>query len=127
MGTRFVCTKEAPVHERIKQVIAAGSERDTVLIFRTLNNTGRVFKNVISEEVVRMERRPGGTKFEEIRELVSGVRGRAALQSGEINDGLIWASMAAGLIQDVPSCAELLERIMRDSRQHLTCAQQLVG
>jgi nitronate monooxygenase len=127
MGTRFVCTKEAPVHENIKKLIIAGTERDTVLIFRTLHNTGRVFKNAISEEVVRMERRPGGTQFEEIRDLVAGARGRATLQSGEVNGGLVWASMAAGLIDDIPSCDELLERIMRECREHLSVAQGLAA
>jgi NADH:quinone reductase (non-electrogenic) len=127
MGTRFVCTKESPVHENIKRAIVQGSERDTILIFRTLGNTGRVFKNAISEEVVRMERRPGGTKFEEIRELVAGARGRSALESGEVNSGLVWASMAAGLINDIPTCGELLERIMRECREHLGIAQQLVA
>jgi nitronate monooxygenase len=127
MGTRFVCTKEAPVHENIKKAIAGGTERDTLLIFRTLHNTGRVFKNAISEEVVRMERRPGGTKFEEIRDLVAGARGRTALQSGDINGGLVWASMAAGLIDDIPSCGELIERIVRECREHLSMAQSLAA
>ena len=127
MGTRFVCTSESPVHENVKRAIALGSERDTLLIFRTLRNTARVFKNVISEEVVRMERRPGGTKFEEIRELVTGARGRVALESGDVNAGLVWASMATGLINDIPTCGELLERIMRECREHLNIAQQLVS
>jgi NAD(P)H-dependent flavin oxidoreductase YrpB (nitropropane dioxygenase family) len=127
MGTRFLCTSESPVHENVKRAIALGSERDTLLIFRTLRNTARVFKNVISEEVVRMERRPGGTKFEEIRELVAGARGRAALESGDVNGGLVWASMATGLINDIPTCGELLERIMRECREQLNIAQQLVS
>jgi len=127
MGTRFVCTQESPVHENIKRTIVQGSERDTILIFRTLANTGRVFKNAISEEVVRMERRPGGAKFDEIRDLVAGARGRSALESGEVNSGLVWASMAAGLINDIPTCGALLERIMRECREHLSIAQQLVA
>jgi NAD(P)H-dependent flavin oxidoreductase YrpB (nitropropane dioxygenase family) len=127
MGTRFVCTQESPVHENIKRAIAQGSERDTLLIFRTLGNTARVLKNAVSEEVVRMERRPGGATFAEIRALVAGARGRAALEAGDVHGGLVWASMAAGLINDIPTCGELLERIMRECREHLSFAQQLVS
>ena len=127
MGTRFVCTREAPVHDKIKQFIAAGTERDTVLIFRTLKNTGRVFRNEIAEEVVGMEARPGGVQFADIRHLVTGQRGRAALQSGDVHGGLIWASMAAGLIDDIPTCAELLERMIADCARHLTAAREFVA
>jgi nitronate monooxygenase len=122
MGTRFVCTVEAPVHHNIKQAIAAGSERDTLLIFRTLKNTARVFKNAISEEVVTLERRPGGATFEDIRHLVSGQRGRAALASGEVADGLIWASTAMGLFDDIPTCAVLIRRIVDECRERLRVA-----
>jgi NADH:quinone reductase (non-electrogenic) len=127
MGTRFMCTKEAPVHENIKRAIVDGSERDTLLIFRTLHNTARVFKNAISEEVLELERRPGGVKFEEIRHLVTGARGHVAMQSGDLNAGLVWASMAAGLIDDIPSCAVLLERIVHECREHLTAAQKTIA
>src|SRR5262249_51399084 len=65
MGTRFMCTKEAPVHENIKSFIVQKSERDTVLIFRTLHNTARVLRNAVSEEVAKLEGRPGGVTFEE--------------------------------------------------------------
>src|SRR3546814_483962 len=78
MGTRFEVTKEAPIHESIKQALVAGSERDTKLIFRTLKNTARVFRNAISEEVVQIENRSGGATFEDIRHLVAGSQiGRA--------------------------------------------------
>lgn len=125
MGTRFVCTKEAPVHENIKQAIVEASERDTVLIFRTLQNTARVMRNSVSEEVVSLERRPGGAKFEDIRHLVAGARGREALQHGNPAGGLIWASMACGLIDDIPSCSELIERIMAECRERLTAARAI--
>jgi nitronate monooxygenase len=119
MGTRFMLTQEAPIHHNVKEALMAGSERDTVLIFRTLKNTGRVFRNATSEEVVSIERRPGGCSFEEVRPLVAGARGRATLESGAVNDGLIWASQAIGLMNDIPSCAELLERMVRQAREHL--------
>src|SRR3546814_16931101 len=78
MGTRFEVTKEAPIHEAIKQALVAGSERDTKLIFRTLKNTARVFRNAVSEEVVQIENRSGGATFEAIRHLVAGSRGQNA-------------------------------------------------
>lgn len=126
MGTRFLCTKEAPVHEDIKKLIVAGTERDTRLIFRTLRNTARVLKNAISDEVVELECRPGGVKFEEIRHLVAGARGREALQTGDANAGLVWASMATGLIYDIPSCAVLIERIVSECRDRLRTSCQLI-
>lgn len=119
MGTRFMLTQEAPIHHNIKEALIKGTERDTLLVFRTLQNSGRVFKNPISEQVVAMERRPGGCTFEEIRPMVMGARGRAALESGNVNDGLVWSSMAIGLMDDIPTCAELIERMVRE------CAQQL--
>lgn len=116
MGTRFMLTREAPVHEAIKQALVAGSERDTTLIFRALRNTARVFRNAVSEEVNLIEREPGA-KFEDIKALVAGVRGRAALETGEIDGGLIWAGLGVGLIDDIPSCAELVERIVEECRE----------
>jgi NADH:quinone reductase (non-electrogenic) len=119
MGTRFVCTQEAPVHESIKQAFRNASERDTNLIFRTMNNTARVFKNDVSEEVLATERRPGGCRFDDIRHLVVGSRGRQAWQSGDRNGGVLTAGMVIGLIDDIPTCAELVERITHDCRAHL--------
>jgi nitronate monooxygenase len=116
MGTRFCATEEAPIHRQIKEALIAANERDTQLIFRTLHNSGRVLKNAISNEVVAMERRPGGCEFKDIQPLVAGARGRAALESGEVDGGLVWASQVVGLIHDIPTCAELIERIVSDCR-----------
>lgn len=126
MGTRFIATKEAPVHENIKKVIVEGSERDTLLIFRTLHNTARVYRNSISEEVVSIEKRPGGAEFKDVQHLVSGARGRAVLKNGDVDGGLVWASMAMALIHDIPTCAELLERMVADCRASLAAAAQYV-
>lgn len=123
MGTRFCATQEAPLHPNIKQALVNGSERDTNLIFRTMRNTARVFKNAISDEVVATERRPGGCEFADIRPLVAGVRGKAALESGEVDGGIITAGMVMGLIDDIPTCAELLERMVREAREHLDHAR----
>lgn len=122
MGTRFCATKEAPIHDNIKQALVSATERDTNLIFRTLHNTARVLKNAISDEVVTMERRPGGTKFEEIRHLVTGARGRAALNAGDVHGGIVTAGQCVGLIEDIPSCAELLERMVAECREQLAVA-----
>jgi nitronate monooxygenase len=122
MGTRFVCTREAPVHESLKQALRQASERDTNLIFRTMNNTARVLKNAVSDEVVAMERRPGGCRFEDVRHLVAGIRGRDSWERGEVNGGVLTAGMVIGLIDDIPTCAELIERMTRDCRAHLSRA-----
>lgn len=111
MGTRFMATIEAPIHQNIKQTIVDSYETDTVHIFRTLNNTARVFKNKVSQEVVRIERRPGGAKFEDVRELVSGVRGKVVYENGDKDFGIWSAGIAVGLIKDIPTCKDLLNRI----------------
>lgn len=125
MGTRFLASWEAPVHHNIKQALVAASERDTRLMFRTMSNTAPVLRNVISEEVVSTERRPGGCTFEEIRHLVAGSRGRDAFASGAVDGGVVAAGQVVGLIDDIPTCAELIERIVDDCRQNLRRAAQL--
>jgi NAD(P)H-dependent flavin oxidoreductase YrpB (nitropropane dioxygenase family) len=120
MGTRFSATVEAPMHQNIKDALVAASERDTRLMFRTLRNTSRVLRNAISEEVVATERRPGGCVFEEIRPLVAGARGRAALESGEVDTGVVAAGLCVGLIDDIPTCEELMQRIVRDCKAYLS-------
>jgi nitronate monooxygenase len=114
MGTRFCATKEAPIHANVKQFLVANDERATNLIFRQFHNTGRVSKNAVSDQVVEISSRPGAV-FEDIRPLVSGARGRVALETGDLEAGLIWAGQVQGLIHDIPTCAELLGRIVRDA------------
>lgn len=80
MGTRFMVTREAPLHENIKQALVNATERDTTLLFRTLNNTSRVFTNSVAKQVVEIERRPGGARFEDVKPLVSGLRGKEAYE-----------------------------------------------
>lgn len=125
MGTRFLCTREAPVHDDIKQALVAAGERDTNLILRSMRNTARVFRNAVSDEVVALEKRPGGARFEEVRPLVAGQRGRAALESGDVQDGIVSAGMAIGLIDDIPSCDDLIRRMVADCRAHLRRALAL--
>ncbi len=115
MGTRFMATVESPIHENIKQQIVDNDERATELIFRTMHNTSRVAKNVISTQVVQMERE--GAKFEDVRELVAGTRGRSVYEVGD-NDAGIWsAGQIQGLIHDIPTCAELIHRIVREAEE----------
>jgi NAD(P)H-dependent flavin oxidoreductase YrpB (nitropropane dioxygenase family) len=117
MGTRFCATREAPIHDAIKRALLDASECDTKLIFRTLRNTGRVLKNKISQEVVALEARPGGCTFADLQPLVAGARGRGALQSGAVDEGLVWASQVVGLVEDIPTCAELIDRMVRECRE----------
>jgi nitronate monooxygenase len=116
MGTRFCATVEAPIHQKIKEFIVANDERGTNLIFRQFHNTGRVAKNSISDEVVEISARPGAV-FEDIRHLVSGAKGRVALETGEVDAGLVWAGQIQGLIHDIPTCADLVGRIVRDAEE----------
>lgn len=117
MGTRFLCTVESPIHQNIKDQIVASTEKDTVHIFRTLRNTARVYRNAVSEQVVALERRPGGAKFEELRDLVAGQRGRKVYELGDPDYGIWSAGVSIGLIKDCPTCDELLRNIERDAEE----------
>jgi NADH:quinone reductase (non-electrogenic) len=122
MGTRFCATVEAPIHENIKRALVRASESDTQLIFRKLRNTARIFVNAVAKEVAEIEARAEGHVFEDLRPLVSGERGRRALESGELDAGLVWAGQVVGLIDDIPTVAELIERIVRECEQRLRLA-----
>lgn len=117
MGTRFVATKEAPVHENVKQRMVEASELDTSLIFRTLRNTARVFKNSVAEKVVEIEALPGDTNFDDLAPLVAGVKGREVLDKGDLEYGISTAGMIVGLIHDIPDCDTLLKRIVADAEE----------
>ena len=120
MGTRFVATQEAPVHENMKQAIVEASETDTTLMFRTLNNTARVFKNDIAKQVVAIEAKDGNTDFSELQPLVAGARGRErCIEKGEINDGIWTAGMVIGLINDIPTCEVLINRMVTEAKASL--------
>ena len=117
MGTRFLATKECKIHENVKRQIVANTERDTLLINRTLRNTSRVAKNAIAEEVVKIQQDPTKT-IEDVRELVAGQRGRANVLAGGDIDGGIWTvGQSQGLIHDIPSCKELVSRIMTQAEE----------
>jgi len=114
MGTRFCATVEAPIHDNVKRFIVANDERATNLIFRRFKNTGRVAKNKVSDEVMEISLRPDAV-FEDIRPLVAGARGRTALETGDVDAGLVWAGQVQGLIHDIPTCRELIDRIIADA------------
>ncbi len=114
MGTRFCATVEAPIHENFKRAMVENDERATDLIFRTLHNTARVARNAISQQVVAIER-AGGAKFEDVADLVKGARGREGLESGDVDHGVWTAGMVQGLIHDVPTVRELVDRIVSEA------------
>jgi NADH:quinone reductase (non-electrogenic) len=114
MGTRFCATREAPIHDTVKQAYLDNDERGSFLIFRNFKNTARVGRSAVSEEVVRRLAQPGAV-FEDVRELVAGTAGRELLKSGDLTKGVFWAGMVQGLIHDIPTCEELITRIVTDA------------
>jgi nitronate monooxygenase len=117
MGTRFIATQEAPVHENVKQAILAASELDTRLVMRPLRNTERVLKNPAVERVLEKERSKGADlEFSDIAEDVVGVYPRV-MKDGEIDAGAWSCGMVAGLINDIPTCSELIDRIMAEAEK----------
>ena len=116
MGTRFMATKEAPIHQKVKEALVANDERATDMIFRTMHNSSRVAKNKISQEVVAIERR-GNAKFEDVRDLVAGTRGGKVYDTGDTDFGIWSAGQTQGLIHDIPTCKELIDNIMGEAER----------
>ena len=115
MGTRFIATREAPVHPKVKEAIVAASELDTRLVMRPLRNTERVLNNLAAERLLEKERTLGSElKFEDIIDEVAGVYPKIMLD-GEMEAGVWSCGMVAGLINDIPSCKELIDTIMREA------------
>ena len=125
MGTRFLATKEAPVHDNVKQAILDATELDTRLVMRPLRNTERVLTNDAVERLLQTEKELGShIKFEDIANEVAGVYPRV-MQEGDLNAGAWSCGMVAGLIDDIPTCQELIDRIMQEADQLI--AQRLEG
>ena len=119
MGTRFMATQEAAIHENVKRKIVENTERDTLLTNRTLRNTSRVARNAVSEEVVRIQQDSTKT-IEEVRHLVAGVRARENVYKGGDVDGGMWTvGQSQALVHDIPTCAELVRNIMAQAEQVL--------
>lgn len=113
MGSRFLCTQEAPVHEGIKQKIVEMNETQTRLIFRSYRNTARVYRNSVADKVAEVE--AAGGEFGEVHHLVSGANQDKAWSTGDIEAGMVTVGMSGGLIDDIPTCQELVDNIMSDA------------
>ncbi|MCB2047228.1 MAG: nitronate monooxygenase [Novosphingobium sp.] len=116
MGTRFCATKEAPIHDNVKAKYVENDELGTNLIFRKFHNSARVGKNDVSDEVVAISAREGAV-FEDVRHLVSGAQGAEVLKTGDLSKGIFWAGMIQGLIHDIPTCQELIDRIIGEAEE----------
>ena len=114
MGTRFCATKEAPIHDNVKQAYVDNDERGSFLIFRKFKNTARVGRSEVSEEVVRRLAEPDAN-FSDVQELVAGTAGRELLETVDLSKGVFWAGMIQGLIHDIPTCQELIDRIIGEA------------
>jgi nitronate monooxygenase len=117
MGTRFVATHEAPVHQKVKQAIVAATELDTRLVMRPLRNTERVLNNAGVERLLQKERRLGADiAFSDIADEVGGVYPRV-MKDGHLDAGAWSCGMVAGLIHDIPKVGELVKRIMHQAEE----------
>jgi len=117
MGTRFIATQEAPVHERVKQAIVAATELDTRLIMRPLRNTERVLHNAAVDRLLEKERTLGANlRFEDIIAEVGGVYPRI-MQDGDTDAGAWSCGMVVGLIHDIPTCQALIDEIMAEANE----------
>ncbi|KAK7544843.1 uncharacterized protein J3D65DRAFT_610957 [Phyllosticta citribraziliensis] len=125
MGTRFMCTVEAPIHQKIKQAIVEAQETDTELVLRRWRNTTRLFGNKVAREAVQVERESKEGKFEEVAPFVSGKRGREVFLNGDKDYGVWTAGQVIGLIHDIPTCGELVARIEREAISTLSKAASL--
>jgi nitronate monooxygenase len=118
MGTRFIATKEAPVHENVKQAILDADERATRLIMRPLRNTERVLTNATVDRILEIEKEKGAElHILDIAPMVAGIQNWKVLQEGDLDAGAWSCGMVAGLIHDIPTCHELVERIMSEAEQ----------
>lgn len=115
MGSRFMVTQEAPIHDDIKQKFVEMNETQTKLIFRSYRNTARVYQNSIADKVAEVE--AAGGEFSEVHHMVSGANQDKAWTSGDIEAGMVTVGMSGGLINDIPSCEELVQNIMREAQQ----------
>jgi nitronate monooxygenase len=116
MGTRFVATREAPVHANVKLALVNHNETDTRLIMRSLRNTERVLHNPAADKVLAIESR-GNTQIQDLIPYVSGLVGKEMLEMGDVDRGTLAAGQCIGLIRDIPTCRELLDRIMAEAEE----------
>lgn len=115
LGSRMVATREAPVHDNVKQFMVQCSERDTLLIFRKLRNTARILKNSVAERIREVETSNPDHTIEDLIEYVSGEKSRQVLETGDLDHGIIWGGQTVGLIRDIPTVKELIDRIVLEA------------
>ena len=116
MGTRFMATKECLIHQNVKDKMQEADELSTNLMFRTMHNTARVFKNSVSDEVVEIES-TGTAAFEDVKDLVAGQRGRVVFDEGDLEHGIWSAGISVGRVKDVLSCKDMVSRIIGDAEE----------
>ncbi|KAI2610554.1 hypothetical protein GGR54DRAFT_617438 [Hypoxylon sp. NC1633] len=120
MGTRFMCTVEAPIHQKIKDEIVQAQETDTALVMRGWTNTTRLYRNKVTDQIVKIEKESKTGEFAEIAPYVSGKRGKEVFITGDPEFGVWTAGQVIGLIHDIPTCSALLTRIEQDAEKTLT-------
>ena len=120
MGTRFLCTVEAPVHQKVKERITQAKETDTQLILRAFRNTSRVYKNQVSVETAKIEREKQNVAFSDVQHLVAGARGSTVYSSGDVEAGVWSVGQVQGVITDIPTCKDLVESLEKGIIEILT-------
>ncbi|KAF3010811.1 hypothetical protein E8E13_008441 [Curvularia kusanoi] len=126
MGTRWMCTVEAPIHQNVKEAIVKATENDTVLCLRKFKNTSRLHKNKVSLEVHKIENTKKDVKFEDVAHLMSGKRGQGVYETGDVDAGVWSLGMCAGLIHDIPACEEMAKNMEKDAIDVLTQSNALI-
>ena len=116
MGPRFMATQEAGIHQNVKEKMTEADELSTNLMFRTMHNTARVFKNSISDQVVEIES-TGSATFEDVKDLVAGQRGRVVFEEGDLEHGIWSAGISVARVKDVPTCKEMVERLVSEAEE----------
>ena len=115
MGTRFMATQESPVHPKVKEWLVQASERDTLLVQRSLRNTARALRNPTAEKVSEMEKQ--GATLEELAPLISGTEGRKILETGVLDKGILSAGQVVGLVRDIPTVKQLIDGIIQEAKE----------
>ncbi|PLB45977.1 inosine monophosphate dehydrogenase [Aspergillus steynii IBT 23096] len=125
MGTRFMCTVEAPIHQQVKEAIVKAEETDTALVLRRWKNTTRLFANKVTQEALKVEKESKTGEFTEIAPFVSGKRGREVFLNGDVDFGVWTAGQVIGLIHDIPTCGQLLTRIEKEALEAMQRTRSL--
>lgn len=125
-GTRFMCTVESPIHQNIKEEIVRATENDTKILMRKFRNSSRLYSNKVANEAYAIENDPNTTEFKAIQPYMSGARGRKVFEDGDVHAGVWTAGQVVGLINDIPTCEELVKRIEREAEESIAQSQALI-